>query len=71
MYGGGRQCNNGGRWNSVGAVLSAAWSEATRLPVCRTVTSAAETPTSACDILTVSQSCCIIVGSAVDISHAV
>ena len=52
-------------------MLSAAWSEATKLPGCGTVTSTAEAPTGVCDILTVSQSCCIVVGSAVDSSHAV
>ena len=70
-YGGGRQCSAGGRWNSGGRLLSAAWSEATRLPGCGTMTSTAEAPIGVYDILSVSQSCCIVVGCAVDSSHAV
>ena len=71
VYSRGRQCSNGGRWTSGGRLLSSAWSDATRLPGCRTVTSTAEAPTGVCDILTISQSCRIVVGSAVDSSHAV
>ena len=57
LYRGGRQCSNEGRWDSGGGVLSAPWSEATRLPACGTVMSTAEIPTSACHMLTASQSC--------------
>ena len=71
MYSGERQCSNGGRWNNEGGVLSASWSEATRLSGCGTVTSTTEAPEGVCDILTVIQSCCIVGGSAVDSSHAV
>ena len=70
MYSGGRQFSDGGRWNSGGGVLSAAWS-ATSLSGFGTVKSTTETPAGVCDILTVSQSCCIVVGSVVDSSHAV
>ena len=52
-------------------MLSAAWSEATRLPGCGTVTSAAEAPTGVCHILAASQSCRVVAGSAVGSSHAV
>ena len=51
-------------------MLSAAWS-ATSLSGFGTVKSTTETPAGVCDILTVSQSCCIVVGSVVDSSHAV
>ena len=71
MNSGGRQYNNEGRWDSGGGVLSATWSEETRLLGCGTVTSTAEAPTGVIHILTPSQSYCIFVGSAVDSSHAV
>ena len=71
LYSGGCQCSNDGHWDSGGYVLSAAWSEATRLPGCGTVTSAAEAPTGVCHILAASQSCRVVAGSAVGSSHAV
>ena len=71
VYSGGRQCSNGGRWNSERGVLNAAWSEATRLHGCGTVTSITKAPTGVCPILAASQPCCIADGSAVDSSHAV
>ena len=71
MYGGGRQYSNGGCSNSGGRLLSASWSEATRLPGRGTMTSTAEAATGLYDILSASKSCCIVVGSAVDSSHAV
>ena len=52
-------------------MLCAAWSEATRLPGCATVTSTAEAPTGACHIYVASQTCCAVVGSTVDSSPAV
>ena len=52
-------------------MLRAAWSEATRLPGCATVTSLAEAPTGVCHIRVASQSCCAVVGGAVDSSPAV
>ena len=52
-------------------MLCAAWSEATRLPGCATVTSSAETPTGVYHILVASQSCCAVVGSVVDSSLTV
>ena len=54
--------------NSGGGVLSAAWSEEIRLSDCGTVTSTAEAPTVVCHILTASQPCWILVGSAMDSS---
>ena len=52
-------------------MLCAAWSEATRLPGCATVTSSAGTPTGVYHILVASQSCCAVVGSVVDSSLTV
>ena len=52
-------------------MLSAAWSEATRQSGCGTETSTTEAPTDVCHVLTASQSCCTVGGSAVDSSHAV
>ena len=46
-------------------------SDSTRLLGRASVMSTAEDPTSECDILTVSQSCSIVGGSAVDSGHAV
>ena len=56
---------------SLEPVRCAAWSEATRLPGCATVTPTAEAATGVCHILVASQSCCAVVGSAVDSSPAV
>ena len=69
VYSGGRQC--GGRWNGGGAVPFVWCSDSTRLLGRASVMSTAEDPTSECDILTVSQSCSIVGGSAVDSGHAV
>ena len=48
LYSGGRRCSNGGRLNSGGGVLTAAWSQTSQQSGCGTVRSTAEAPTDSC-----------------------